>query len=36
MDFDELVKSLQEFVGVSRKNSIEKVTKTRSKQKEFH
>ena len=28
MDFDELVKSLQEFVGVSRKNSIEKVTKT--------
>ena len=28
MDFEELVKSLQEFVGVSRKNSIEKVTKT--------
>ena len=28
MDFNELVKSLQEFVGVSRKNSIEKVTKT--------
>ncbi len=27
MDFGELVKSLQEFVGVSRKNSIEKVTK---------
>ena len=25
MDFEELVKSLQEFVGVSRKNSIEKV-----------
>ena len=28
MDFNELVKTLQEFVGVSRKNSIEKVTKT--------
>ena len=28
MDFEELVKSLQEFVGVSRKNFIEKVTKT--------
>ena len=28
MDFEELVKSLQEFVGVSRKNSIEKVTNT--------
>ena len=27
MDFDALVKSLQEFIGVSRKNSIEKVTK---------
>lgn len=26
MDFNELVNSLQEFVGVSRKNSIEKVT----------
>lgn len=30
MDFNELVKSLQEFIGVSRKNSIEKVTKALS------
>lgn len=30
MDFDALVKSLQEFIGVSRKNSIEKVTKALS------
>jgi len=30
MDFNELIKSLQEFEGVSRKNSIEKVTKTLS------
>ncbi|MBR5504369.1 MAG: methanogenesis marker 2 protein [Methanobrevibacter sp.] len=27
MDFNQLIKSLQEFIGVSRKNSIEKVTK---------
>ena len=28
MELSELVKSLQSFKGVSRKNSIEKVTKT--------